>query len=353
MPPLRSRRLLVAVALFAAACSSTAPTSPTPSTAPQGGADPSVGRGGDLVVYSGRSEELVAPLIERFRASTGRDVRVKYAGTAELAATILEEGENSPADAFFAQDAGALGAVAGAGMALELPGSILDRVDARYRSPAGSWVGVSGRVRVAAYDSRDLEPGDLPSSIFGFTEPAWRGRIGWAPTNSSFHSFVSALRVVHGDGVARRWLEGMRANEPRAYEGNSQALQAVAAEEIDVALVNHYYLMRQLAEAGSAFPVRNHFFANGDVGSLVNVAGALVLRTSDRREGALDFIAFLLAEESQRYFATETFEYSLVETVPAPEGLVPLAELDPPNIDLSDLADLAGTLELLRETGIL
>lgn len=345
--------LMVAVAAVVVACSSTAPASPATSPLPEASAGPSAGVGGELVVYSGRSEELVAPLIERFRASAGIDVRVKYAGTAELAATILEEAENSPADVFFAQDAGALGAVAQAGMALELPGSILDRVDARYRSPAGSWVGVSGRVRVAAYDSRDLKPGDLPGSIFEFTEPVWRGRIGWAPTNSSFHSFVTALRVVHGEDAARRWLEAMRANEPRAYEGNSQALQAVAAREIDVALVNHYYLMRQLAEVGSTFPVRNHFFANGDVGSLVNVAGALVLRTSDRREAALDFIAFLIAEESQRYFATETFEYPLVETVPASEGLVPLAELDPPNIDLSDLADLAGTLELLRETGIL
>ncbi len=349
-----ARRLssLFVAALLVVGCTGPTGSGPDPTTSPPASAAPSV-PAQTLVVYSGRSEELVGPLLERFRQASGIDVRVKYGGTAELAAMILEEGENSPADVFFSQDAGALGAVAGSGLALELPTSILDRVDSRFRAPTGLGVGVSGRVRVAAYDSRDVSPDELPASVVGFTDPAWRGRIGWAPTNASFHSFVTALRVVHGEEAARRWLEGMKANEPRAYEGNSQALQAVAAGEVDVALINHYYLMRMLAETGGEVPVRNHFFANGDVGSLVNVAGALVLRTTKAPEAALAFVTFLLEEEAQRYFAAETFEYPLVPTVPAAEGLVPLAELDPPNIDLSDLADLEGTLELLRATGIL
>jgi iron(III) transport system substrate-binding protein len=354
--------LVVILGAGAAACGPTGSSpAPSPSAASASSAAPASGvtepatptPGGSLVVYSGRSEELVGPLLEEFESQTGVDVQVRYAGTSELAATLLEEGRNSPADVFFAQDGGALGAVARAGLSVVLPSGILDRVDPRFRSPEGTWVGVSGRVRVAAYDGRELGPADLPASVLDFTDPIWKGRIGWAPTNASFHSFVTALRVLHGEEAARAWLEGMLANEPRAYEGNSQALQAVAAGEIDVALVNHYYLMRQLAESGGDYPVRNHFFRGGDVGSLVNVAGVAILATSKNRIAAEAFVAFLLGIEGQRYFAERTYEYPLVAEVPAPSGLPALSELEAPAIDLSDLADLEGTLELLRDVGVL
>jgi len=347
------------VAAAAAGCSSAASsppvsslpvsTEPSPSASPVATPSP----GGSIVVYSGRSQELVEPLIEQFEAATGIEVRVRYAGTSELAATLLEEGSNSPADVFFAQDAGALGAVARAGLSATLPDPILQRVDARFRSPSGTWVGASGRVRVAVYDTRELGPADLPASVRGFVDPVWKGRLGWAPTNASFHSFVTALRVLWGEAAARDWLVAMKANEPRAYEGNSQALQAVAAGEVDVALVNHYYLMRQLAESGGDYPVRNHFFGAGDPGSLVNVAGAAILASSKNRASAEAFVAYLLGVDAQRYFAEKTFEYPLVPEVPAPAGLPALSELDPPDLDLSDLADLERTLELLREVGIL
>src|SRR5688572_7751087 len=181
-----------------------------------------------ITVYSGRSEELVGPLIERFESETKIDVDVRYGDTAELASTILEEGANSPADVFFAQDAGALGAVAEAGLFDALPAAILDRVPLALRSPDGKWVGVSGRARVVVYDSRELTEADLPTSIHGFTDPAWSGRLGWAPTNGSFQAFVTALRVLEGEEAARAWLEGMVANEPRPYEGNTNIVQAVA-----------------------------------------------------------------------------------------------------------------------------
>ncbi|HXG40284.1 MAG TPA: iron ABC transporter substrate-binding protein [Candidatus Limnocylindrales bacterium] len=308
---------------------------------------------GVLTIYSGRNEQLVGPLIERFRSTTGLDVRVNYGDTAELAATILEEGDNSPADVFFAQDAGALGALAAEGRLAELPAATLERVDPRFRSPDGVWVGASGRARVAVYDSRVLGPADLPDSILDFTDPAWRGKLGWAPTNGSFQAFVTALRVLRGEETARAWLEGILANEPRVYEGNMPIVEAVAAGEIEVGFVNHYYLMRQLAERGDAYPVRNHFFAGGDPGALVNVAGVGVLRTARNPAAALAFVDFLLSEESQRYFSEATFEYPLVDGIAADPRLVPLDEIESPEIDLSDLADLQGTLELLRDVGAL
>jgi iron(III) transport system substrate-binding protein len=306
-----------------------------------------------ITVYSGRAEELVGPLIERFETETKIDVEVRYADTAELASTILEEGANSPADVYFAQDAGALGAVAEAGLLEALPAEILNRVPAALRSPEGEWVGVSGRARVVVYDSRELTEADLPTSIHGFTDPAWSGRLGWAPTNGSFQAFVTALRVLEGEDAARAWLEGIVANQPRVYESNTNIVQAVADGEIDAGFVNHYYLLRFLAEQGESFPARNHFMPGSDPGSLVNVAGAGILASSNADASARRFVEFLLNDASQAYFAQETFEYPLVAGVAGPAGMPALAELQTPDIDLSSLADLEGTLQLLNETGVL
>jgi iron(III) transport system substrate-binding protein len=235
----------------------------------------------------------------------------------------------------------------------QLPAELLDKVPTRFRSPDGNWVGVSGRARVVVYDTRELSPDELPTSIHDFTDPQWRGRIGWAPTNGSFQAFVTAMRVLEGEDAARAWLEGIVANQPRRYENNTAVVQAVADTEIDVGFVNHYYLLRFLAEQGEAFPVRNHFLAGSDPGALVNAAGAGLLNASDAEPNARRFLDFLLSPESQAYFAQETNEYPLVAGVDGPAGQPALEDLQTPEIDLSDLSDLQGTLALLNETGVL
>ena len=345
MRPSRSIPLSFVGLLLVAACGGSGG-----SAAPSDGA---AGGDGDLVIYSGRSEQLVGPLITRFEEETDLDVQVNYAGTTDLAATILEEGEASPADVFFAQDAGALGAVSAEGRLAALPAETLTKVDERFVSDDRDWVGVSGRARVVVYDTRVLEEGDLPTSIDDFTDPAWSGRIGWAPTNASLQSFVTAYRVLEGDDAARTWLEGIQANEPKVYEGNDAVLAAVAAGEVEVGFVNHYYLMRQLEEQGEDFPVRNHFLPGGDPGSLVNVAGVGILTTAPHADAAQQFVDFLLGEEAQQYFADETNEYPLIDGVEANPALPPLTEIESPDIDLSDLSDLEGTLELMQEAGVL
>jgi len=309
--------------------------------------------GEGLVVYSGRNEELVGPIIERFEEESGIDVEVRYGDTAELAATILEEGENSPADVFFSQDAGALGALADEGRLSPLPEDVLNRVEERFRDPNGQWVGISGRARVVAYNTEALSEEDLPDSILDFTDPEWEGRIGWAPTNGSFQAFVTALRLIEGEDAAREWLEGIQANDPRVYENNLAILEGVVSGEIDVGFVNHYYLFQLRQERGGDIPAANYYLQNGDPGALVNVAGIGVLNTSDNAAEAEEFLEFMLSEEAQRYFADETFEYPLIEGVPPNEELVPLSEIEAPNVDLGDLDDLEGTLDLLRETGVL
>jgi iron(III) transport system substrate-binding protein len=161
------------------------------------------------------------------------------------------------------------------------------------------------------------------------------------------------MRVLEGDDAARSWLEGLVANEPREYEGNTQIVQGVADGEIDAGFVNHYYLLRFIAEQGDRFPVRNHFLTGTDPGALINVAGAGILSSSEAEASARRFIEFLLDPDSQRYFAEETFEYPLIAGVDGPAGAPPLDQIQTPNIDLSDLSDLQGTLSLLNETGVL
>ena len=307
---------------------------------------------GTLVVYSGRSEELVGPVFEQFAERSGVDVQVRYGDTAELAATIIEEGENSPADLFFAQDPGALGALDDEGRLTGLPDEVLDQGPARFRADDGDWVGTSGRSRVVAYNTEQLSEGDLPSSIFDFTDSEWEGRIGWAPTNGSFQAFVTALRELEGEERAREWLEGIQANDPFEYPDNLTALEGVASGEVDVAFVNHYYLFQVKEEQGDDVPVRNYYLKGGDPGALVLAAGAGVLDSAENPGAAESFLEFALSKEAQQYFADDTYEYPLVEGVETDEELVPLSEIQSPKIDLSNLDDLQGTLELLQETGV-
>lgn len=308
--------------------------------------------GTTITVYSGRSEELVAPLLEQFTASTGIEVELRAGDSGELAAQIITEGDASPADLFFSQDAGALGALQAAGLLSELPAELLDTVPAAYRSAQGAWVGTSGRVRVLVVNP-GLVP-TAPTTIDELLDPQWKGRIGFAPNNASWQSFVTGLRVLRGDDGARTWLEGFAANEPVAFEKNSAVRDAVDAGDIAIGLVNHYYLFEKIeAEGAENVTAVNQFLAPGDPGGLVNVAGVGIPASSDQRAAALALVEFLLSEVGQSYFAEATFEYPLRAGIALAAGLPTLDELRPPELDLSDLATLAETQQLLDEVGLL
>jgi iron(III) transport system substrate-binding protein len=308
---------------------------------------------GDITVYSGRGGGLIGALIDRYEARYDTDVKVRFGDTAELASTILEEGDASPADVFFSQDAGALGALEKEGRLAELPASVLDEVPARYRSPEGRWVATSARARVVAFNRKRVRRDELPRSILGFTDERWKGRIGWAPTNGSFQAFVTALRKLEGDDTARDWLEGIVANDPQTFENNTAIRDAIASEEIDVGFINHYYVAEAQAAEGPDYPVDVYFPPGGDPGSLVNVAGIGMLASSEKRDQVLRFTRYMLSRTGQEYFAQRLKEYPVAAGVQADRRLVPLERIDQPRIDLSNLDDLRGTLELIEESGAL
>src|SRR5918994_322012 len=288
-------------------------------------------------------------------ADPGADPTAAFSGgTGELAATILEEGGDTPASLFFSQDAGALGLLADEGRFATLPTELLDRVEERFRDPECRWVGVTGRARVLAFNTDTVAEDDLPASVRDLTDPAWAGRLGWAPENASFQAFITAFRLLDGDEAVRGWLEAMIANGTVNFgDSNSAIVQAIGNGEIDAGLVNHYYVYAVGREAGEDFPVANHFFEAGDPGSLINVAGLGQNEDADDADAALAFADYLLSNDAQEYFATETFEYPLIEGVAPPEGLVPLSEIGHPDLELGDLADLRGSLDLLSEVGLI
>jgi iron(III) transport system substrate-binding protein len=304
-----------------------------------------------LVVYSGRSESLVAPLIADFEEITGVKVKVNYGSTGPLAATLLEEGKNTPADVFFAQDPGGLGAVEE--LLAELPSDILNLVPEWARDPESKWVGTSGRARVVVYNTDMLTEADLPDSIEDFVKPEWKGRIGWAPTNGSLHAMITAMRQGWGEERTRDWLEGIVTNEPKAYAKNTPTVAAAGAGEIEVGFVNHYYLHRFIAEEGESFAARNYYTRAADPGSVVLVAGVGLIQESDNKDLAKRFIRFLLSASGQQYFSAQTYEFPLNDSA-KPNNLLPaLEDITKPSIDLGDLIDLAGTQDLLREVGAL
>jgi len=291
---------------------------------------------------------MIQPLIDQYVAETGVEVQVRYAGSAELAAQILEEGDNSPADVFMAQDAGALGAVSKAGYLRELDADLLNLIAPEYRAADGTWMGVSGRVRVFNYNPEKVL--ELPSSVLDLAGPEWKGRVGIAPTNSSFQAFVTALRLVEGDDVALAWLEAMKENGV-IYEKNSAILEAVESGQVDVGLINHYYWYARGNEVG--FENLNSeiaAFESQDVGNLRNVAGVGILSEDSRAKA---FVQFLLSETAQQYFVTETSEYPLIEGLDPLPGLTPLDQIPAPEFDLNDLEALEETLQLIRAAGLI
>lgn len=310
------------------------------------------GEDDSLTVYSGRTESLVSPLIERFSEETGIEVDVRYGDTNDLALLIGTEGGDSPADVYWGQSPGATAYLAGRDLLAPLPEETLGAVAAGFEDPDGEWVGVSGRERTLVYNADLVEESELPGSVLDLTDERFRGRVALAPSNGSFQDFVTAMRAIRGEQAAEDWLRGMAANDVATYANNNAIVEAVGRGEVEMGLVNHYYNYRFLEEDPS-LPSRNHQFADGDIGNLIIPSSASVLASSDQAEDARAFVDFLLSEESQRYFADETFEYPLARGVPPAEGVPPLASLDPPEGERADeLGDIETTGKMIAEAGL-
>ena len=183
--------------------------------------------GDTITIYSGRTENLIGPILEDFTDETGIDVEVRYGQSADLALLIEQEGDRSPADVFLSQSPGAIGFLAQDNRLAQLPAATLELVDESVRSSAGTWVGMSGRIRTLVYNTDLVDAATLPASVLDLTGEQYRGQVAVAPANGSFQDFVTALRETHGDEVASDWLAGMAANDAQVYADNTAIVQAV------------------------------------------------------------------------------------------------------------------------------
>ena len=316
------------------------------------------GCGGDdaseLIVYSGRSEALVGPIFAEFERETGTRLRVHYADSVQLAATLLEEGSRSRADVYFAQDASTLGYLAAQGLLAELPAPVRDRVHAGWRDADGRWVGTTGRARVVVYNPERVSDDALPRSLADLTDPRWAGRVGWAPDNASFQSFVAAMIQQQGREDTLAWLTAMQANRPRAFPSNVPLVTAVDRGEIDLALSNHYYAHRLRDEHGPAFRPRNHYLRDGSAGAMINASGVAVLASSRRPELAQQLVAWLLSPAVQARFVDANHEFPLaIDATPPGDSLPAVDSLNAPVVDFGQLDDLDAAIQLLRDAGVL
>ena len=304
-----------------------------------------------LIVYAAKREQLVTSILDQFTESTGIEVKVKYGGTAQIVATLLEENNNSPADIFWTRDPGGLGILSS--LLKPIPQDILLLVPPWARSTRNNWVGISARVRSVVYNSDRVSHKQLPNSIWDFTNPVWGGRIGWSPTSGPTQTMITSMRVLWGEEKTRRWITKLQANKPIIYNNHTSVVTAAAAGEIDVGFVNHYYVHRLREERKGAFPVQNYFFRHGGPGNLTMISGAAILKTTKRHQEAESFLRFLLSEPAQEYFTLRSFEYPVIPGISPNPDLTPFSAIERPEIDMDSLYNLEDSIFMLRDLGVL
>ena len=306
-----------------------------------------------VTIYSGRKENLIDPVLRAFECASGINVQVRWGKSAELAMLIDEEGNQSPADVFLSQSPGPVSFLEAKGLLAALPETTLNRVASQNRSDADTWVGFSGRKRVLVYNIDDLDPSDLPSSVFELTEERWQGQVAIPATNGSFMDWFTVFRNYHGDDVATEWLQGMVDNDARYYPNNRSIVEAASRGEVKVGLVNHYYNYQESAAGGSKHRAENHDFNDNDIGSLLIITAATILKSTETTVNAQALVDYLLSSPVQQYFTDQTLEYPLAANIAPNHVLPPLAALQIGSVDFDSLGNgLDETSRIIESSGI-
>jgi iron(III) transport system substrate-binding protein len=294
-------------------------------------------------------------LTKMFTDETGIAVRVHSGEPPEIANQIAEEGDRSPADIFFTGNSPELTLLDEKGLLAKVPGPTLARVPAKYSAADGAWVGVLARENVLAFNTTMIQEGQLPASLMDLARPEWMGKVAIAPSDADFLPLVDAVAALKGEQAAVDWLKGLKQNA-QIFDDNEGVMAAVDRGAVATGIVNNYYWARLRTENGAErMHSRIHHFADGDVGALVNVSGAAVLKSSPRAEAAQRFLAFLVSRPAQEALAKSdvAYEYPLAEGVAANALLKPFDALHPPELNASQLGDDQQAAQLLRRAGLI
>ncbi|MFL6132398.1 MAG: iron ABC transporter substrate-binding protein [Nocardioidaceae bacterium] len=306
-----------------------------------------------LVVYNAQHEELIGPVAAEFTKKTGIQVELRNGSDLEMANQLVEEGDGSPADVFLTENSPAMSLVDSKGLFTKLKPATLKPIPNRYSPDNGHWVGFAGRSTVLVYNTAKLPVSQLPKSIMDLAKPAWKGRISFSPTGADFQAIVSAVLELKGEAATQQWLAGLKRNGT-VYDGNNVVLQAVNSGESDAGVIYHYYWYRDEDESGeNSDHSQLYFFGDKDPGAFLSVSGAGVLASSKEKTDAEKFVSYLVSTEGQQVMArSKALEYPLNPAVPLGRAVKPLNELDPPNVDVSDL-NSPKVVSLMQEAGFL
>ncbi|WP_258066778.1 iron ABC transporter substrate-binding protein [Arthrobacter sp. GMC3] len=306
-----------------------------------------------ITVYNAQHETLTQAWVDAFTKETGIKVTLRNGDDSELSNQIVQEGAKSPADVFLTENSPAMTQVENAGLFATTSAKVQEQVPAEYRPSTNKWAGIAARSTVFAYNKTKLTEAQLPKSIMDLADPAWKGRWAASPSGADFQAIVSAMLELKGEDATLSWLKSMKENS-KAYKGNSTAMKAVNAGEVDGAIIYHYYWFGDQAKTGeNSNNVALHYFKNQDPGAFVSISGGGVLASSKHQENAQKFLEFITGKAGQTVLQTGTsFEYPVASDVAANAKLTPLSELQAPKIDPAKL-NSAKVTDLMTQAGLL
>lgn len=308
---------------------------------------------GEITVYNAQHESLTKEWVDAFTAETGIKVTLRQGDDTEMSNQIIQEGAASRADVFLTENSPAMAQVENAGLFADVDKATVDQVPADFRPSTNKWTGIAARSTVLVYDKAKLSADRLPKSMLDLAKPEWKGKWAAPPSGADFQAIVSALLELKGEAATEEWLKGMKENY-KAYKGNSTAMKAVNAGEVDAALIYHYYYYGDQAKTGeNSKNVTPYYFKNQDPGAFVSVSGGGVLKSSKNAAAAQAFLKFITGKKGQEVLQKGTsFEYAVGSDVPANDKLVPLKELQAPKVDPAKL-NSAKVTELMTKAGLL
>lgn len=314
------------------------------------------GAAGNLTVYSGQHVQTTEALIAAFERESGISVNLRSDDEDVLADQIVTEGARSPADVIYTENSPPLQYLASKSVLAPVDTSTLKNTPSRFNSPDGKWVGISARVSVMVYNTKLLSPTDLPRSVMDLADPKWSGRIAFSGSETDFQPIVTSIARAYGEHAALTWLNALKANAGgHDYPNNETVTSAVNNGQVALGIIDQYYWYRERAQVGSAaMHSAIGYFAPDDVGYVLDVSGAGVLRTSTHQKAAQRFLAFLTSTQGQEIIAHgDSFEYPIASGVSTAQPETSLGHLRPNGITIAELGSGAEAIKLLQEAQLL
>jgi iron(III) transport system substrate-binding protein len=349
---IRPYTLLACMVVLAFTLSACSPAVQPGNNPPLTGQDGEVS--GRLVVYSGRSEPLIQPVINAFQERYPEvQVLLRSGSNSEMANALLEEQANPQADVFITTELITIQALDNAGAFQSYLPAAAAALPEDAVSPNDNWVGLTRRVRVIMYNSELVSLEDAPRSILDLTDPKWKGQVATAgSTNGSMQAQIAAMRQLVGEQATEEWLRGLLENDTVFFGGHTDVRKAVGAGEFALGLVNHYYYHLQIEEGspvGVIFPDQE----SGEIGLITNLTAAGIIDGSRNTAAAQALIDFLLSIEGQQLFAQMNYEYPLIEGAALESEVEPLGPYRLAEVDIGLAAqELDKTFDLIERVGL-